>query len=222
MSSSNTLYGGIFGAFVVSCGAMVLLPHTQIGRLNPAAADWDGSTVSVPSSYPHETQKIGRITYVANGCFYCHTQQVRDPQYGPDVERGWGMRRTVARDYIFEGVPLLGSTRIGPDFSNYGTPEWRNEPQDDPKKPVKRDEAWIYRHMYEPSTIVSDSKCPPHRFLFTREEVAGSPSPDAVKVEGRYEWVPTPAMRELAEYIVGQARNGAVPEIKAKAQEEKK
>lgn len=224
MDTSNTLFGGIFGAFVVSCGAMVLLPNSQIGNLNPVVPDWDGSQASAQNSYPTETQHIGKIVYAANGCFYCHTQQVRDPQYGPDLERGWGVRRSVARDYIFEDVPLLGSSRLGPDLANYGSSTWRNEPSDDPKKPEIRNAAWIYRHMFAPRTIVSDSNCPPQPFLFERRPVGGAPSPEAVKVEGRHEWVPTPAMRELAAYVLGQNRNYPVPEAPAviKPKEEKK
>jgi cytochrome c oxidase cbb3-type subunit II len=224
MDTSNTLFGGIFGAFIVSCGAMVLIPHSQIGNLNPVAPEWDGTQLSAQNSYPIETQHIGRIAYMANGCFYCHTQQVRDPQYGPDMERGWGVRRTVARDYLFENVPLLGSTRIGPDFANYGSGTWRNEPADDPKKPAQRDAAWIYRHMFAPKTLVSDSKCPPQPFLFTKREVGSQPSPDAAHGEGRFEWVPTTEMRNLAAYILGQNRSVPLAEAPTviKPEEKKK
>jgi cytochrome c oxidase cbb3-type subunit 2 len=221
---TNTLFGGIFGAFIVSCGAMVLLPNLQIGNLTPETPEWDGSQVSVPAHYPTEQGHIGRMTYVANGCFYCHTQQVRDPQYGPDLERGWGVRRTVARDYLFEDVPLLGSSRIGPDFANYGSDTWRNEPADDPLKPAKRDAAWVYRHLYAPKSIVSDSLCPPQQYLFTRREMGSSPSRDAVHVDGRHEWIPTAEARNLAAYLLGQERSFPLPEAPTviKPKEEKK
>ena len=224
METSNSLFGGIFGAFIISCGAMVLLPNSQLANMNPVAPEWDGSQLSAQNSYPNDTQFLGRATYIANGCFYCHTQQVRDPQYGPDLERGWGVRRTVARDYMFEDVPLLGSSRIGPDFANYGSGTWRNEPKDDPKKPEVRNAAWIYKHMFAPTTIVPDSKCPPQPFLFQKKEIGGAPSPDAVQVEGRYEWIPTAEMRNLAAYILGQNRSPALPEapIVIKPKEEKK
>jgi len=224
MNNSNTLYGGVFAAFAVSCGAMVLLPNSQIGEhhLGPYAADWDGSQLSVQNTYPTETSFVGRVTYVANGCFYCHTQQVRDPQYGPDLERGWGVRRSVARDYLYEDVPLLGSSRIGPDFANYGNGSWRNEPVDDTKKPQVRNAAWIYRHMFAPKTIVNDSKCPPQPFLFERHEVGSAPSPDAVEVNGKFEYVPTAAMRDLAGYILGQSRSAAVPEAPIVIKKEEK
>ena len=35
--------------------------------------------------------------------------------------RGWGKRRSVARDYLFVERPMLGSLRIGPDLANVGT-----------------------------------------------------------------------------------------------------
>lgn len=224
METSNSLFGGIFGAFIVSVGAMVLLPNSQLANLNPVAPEWDGSQLSAQNSYPNDTQFLGRATYMANGCFYCHTQQVRDPQYGPDLERGWGVRRTVARDYIYEDVALLGSSRIGPDFSNYGSGTWRNEPKDDPKKPQIRNAAWVYQHMFAPTTIVPDSKCPPQPFLFHKKEIGSAPSPDAVHVEGRYEWIPTAEMRNLAGYILGQNRSPALPEapIVIKPEEKKK
>jgi cytochrome c oxidase cbb3-type subunit II len=225
MDTTKSLFGGIFGVFVVSCGAMVLIPNSQIGDLNPVTPDWDGSQLGVPAAYPTETRQIGRTTFAANGCFYCHSQQVRDPQYGPDMERGWGVRRTVARDYIFEDVPYLGSCRIGPDLANYGSKTWRNEPIDDPKKPARRDGAWLFRHMYAPNSVVPDSLCPPLPFLFVREEIGGALSPDAVHSEGRYQWLPTAEARNLAAYILGQDRSfplpGEAPTI-IKPQEEKK
>ena len=37
-----------------------------------------------------------------------------------DQARGWGERQSVARDYIFQIRPQLGSSRIGPDLTNLG------------------------------------------------------------------------------------------------------
>ena len=39
---------------------------------------------------------------------------------GFDVERGWGKRPSMARDYIYQKHVMLGNTRIGPDLSNFG------------------------------------------------------------------------------------------------------
>src|SRR5205823_14669236 len=62
----------------------------------------------------------GRKVYVANGCVYCHSQQVRPDYAASDIERKWGERRSAPRDYIFERPVLLGKMRMGPDLSNIG------------------------------------------------------------------------------------------------------
>ena len=43
-----------------------------------------------------------------------------DDYFNPEG-RGWGKRRSVARDYIFTERPMLGKTRVGPDLANIGS-----------------------------------------------------------------------------------------------------
>jgi hypothetical protein len=62
----------------------------------------------------------GRKIYAANGCVYCHSQQVRADYAASDIDRKWGTRRSAPRDYIFERPALLGKMRLGPDLSNVG------------------------------------------------------------------------------------------------------
>ena len=45
---------------------------------------------------------------------------IKDEYINPEG-RGWGKRRSVARDYLFIDRPMLGSLRIGPDLANVGT-----------------------------------------------------------------------------------------------------
>ncbi len=224
MEKPSTLFTGIFGAFIISTGAMVLLPNSQIGNLQPTVGDWDGTQPSPTDVYPVDRRLIGRDVYVANGCFYCHTQQVRDLQYGPDMPRGWGNRRTVARDYLYENVPLLGSTRMGPDLANYGAAGWRNEQSEDTKKPAARDAAWVFKHLYNPRTFVSDSNCPPQTGMFTRHVIGEKASPNAAFVEGREEWIPGDDARNLAAYLLSLDRSHPLPEAPTviKVKEEKK
>jgi cytochrome c oxidase cbb3-type subunit 2 len=225
MQKPSTLFTGVFGAFVVSCGAMVLIPHSQLGGLQPQV-QWDEGQNSPADVYPHSRHLAGREVYVSQGCFYCHSQQVRDPQYGADMERGWGSRRTVARDYIFEDVPLLGSMRLGPDFANYGwtakvaqkdgseksVKMWRNEPKNDTKKPEERNEQWIYRHLFNPRALFTDSKCPTYRTLFERRRIGEKPSPNAAAVEGDFEFVPTLEAEHLAQYLLALDRTHELKE----------
>jgi len=223
MEKPSTLFTGVFGAFAISCGAMVLIPYSQFGGLQPQYK-WEEGQSQPTEVYPLDVSQEGKSVYQSNGCFYCHTQQIRDEQNGLDIERGWGPRRTIARDYLYEEVPLLGSTRMGPDFTNYGTKEWRNEPADDIKKPAKRDASWIYLHLYSPRTIVRDSKCPPYRFLFEKKKIDGAPSPLAlpVPVEKGYQILPTREVEHLAQYLLNLDRTPAVDELKVEVKPEAK
>ncbi len=225
MQKPSTLFTGIFGAFAISCGAMVLLPHSQLASIQPQV-QWDEGQNSPGDVYPRERSLTGRDVYVSEGCFYCHSQQVRNVQYGPDMERGWGSRRTVARDYLYENVPLLGSMRLGPDLANFGWTAkvaqkdgseksvgmWRNEHEDDPKKPAARNEQWIYRHLYNPHAIFSDSKCPPYRHLFVTRDIGETVSPNAVEHDATQQVLPTHEAERLAQYLLSLDRTHELKE----------
>src|SRR5213080_3538664 len=62
----------------------------------------------------------GARVYAANGCVYCHSEQVRADYAGADIERKWGDRRSAPRDYIFERPVFLGKMRMGQDLANIG------------------------------------------------------------------------------------------------------
>src|SRR5215216_468859 len=151
MSRSTNLFAGLFASFAVSCLAVVLTPQTQLGSLQPQFTDDEGKVTDL---YPIDVNGIanqGREVYITEGCVSCHSQQLRDPQNGTDIDRGWGKRRTVARDYIHASPALLGANRIGPDLSNTGWTDWRNEAKGDTRRPEKRDAAWHLLHLYEPT-----------------------------------------------------------------------
>src|SRR5438874_12568979 len=138
MNRSLTFIAWIIASFALSTYALVILPQKQIGGLQSQFVDDEGKVTDI---YPIENRGLvekSRAVYQSEGCIYCHSQQVRDVQNGMDLERGWGERRPVARDYIFEQPPFLGSTRIGPDLANLCSANWRNEAKDDTLKPAKR------------------------------------------------------------------------------------
>lgn len=108
---------GIFGTFAFSWAGLALIPSMQIGHLEPQM-DEEGTDV-----YPAPKSGLadrGRRVYAANGCVYCHTQQVRPDYAASDIERKWGTRRSAPRDYIFERPAMLGRMRVGPDLANVG------------------------------------------------------------------------------------------------------
>jgi cytochrome c oxidase cbb3-type subunit 2 len=213
MSRSSYLFAGIFGSFAVSCYALVLVPQMQLGGLK-AHVDEENNDI-----YPVNNPRQGLRIYLAEGCQYCHSQQVRDPQYGTDLERGWGARRTVARDYLYESAPALGTSRLGPDLANVGGKEWRNEDKTDPRKPARRDAAWHYLHLYNPRAVVTESNMPPYRYLFTKRKIAGQRSNDAlnVEVDNGYEIVPTPEAAHLVAYLRSLDRAHSLPEVKGES-----
>ncbi len=77
------------------------------------------------SAIPGTAASRGRRIYISQGCYSCHTQQVRqlltDAYLGPASSPG---------DYAYEDPVLLGSQRIGPDLSHIGS----REPGKDPEK----------------------------------------------------------------------------------------
>ncbi|MGI8433110.1 MAG: cbb3-type cytochrome c oxidase subunit II [Chthoniobacterales bacterium] len=117
MKGLQVLFLGIFGIFGFSWLGMTVIPNLQIGSLDPQT-DEDGTDV-----YPSPDSGMavrGAQVYAANGCVYCHSQQVRPDYGGSDLERKWGERRSAPRDYLFQPIVFLGKMRTGPDLANVG------------------------------------------------------------------------------------------------------
>ena len=117
MKGLAPLFLGIFGTFAFSWVGLTVIPNWQIGHLNPQS-DEEGTDI-----YPMPQSGMvtrGARVYAANGCNYCHSQQVRAEYSGADIERKWGDRRSAPRDYIFERPVLLGKMRMGQDLANIG------------------------------------------------------------------------------------------------------
>jgi cbb3-type cytochrome oxidase cytochrome c subunit len=117
MKGLAPLFLGIFGTFAFSWVGLTVIPNWQIGHLNPES-DEEGTDI-----YPQPQSGMfqrGAHVYAANGCVYCHSQQVRAGYVSNDIERGWGDRRSAPRDYIFERPVFLGKMRMGQDLANMG------------------------------------------------------------------------------------------------------
>ena len=147
----------IFLTLGVAWLAFVVGTRSQFGDLlqSPETLNEDGSIPEDADLYPMElsgSAQQGSNEYLALGCTTCHTQQVRLEEAGFDVERGWGDRPSVPRDYILQENILLGNTRIGPDLANLGLREYSEE--------------WLHTHLFEPQSIDPQSICPPSPFLY--------------------------------------------------------
>ena len=117
MKGLAPLFLGIFGTFAFSWVGLTVLPNWQIGHLNPQSDEEGTDIYPQPQSGMFER---GARVYTANGCIYCHSQQVRPDYAAADIERGWGNRRSAPRDYIFERPVFLGKMRMGQDLANIG------------------------------------------------------------------------------------------------------
>lgn len=282
MNHGPLVFLGVFVTLVTSWFGMIFVPELQVGSLKPVAAEVSGGLY--PAAKPGMAQQ-GAEVYRQQGCYYCHSQQVRqsgvefdlyltevgdkpeqvldvvsraNPQFGaaavkklvqklpapvlsgarfedmqkvtqflkdagakfemhvvalgPDLDRGWGARRTVANDLLFERTVMLGEQRIGPDLSAIGL-----------RRP---DAAWHFNHLYAPTSVVEGSRMPAYTFLFEERPVGRIPSPDALKlaeglVKPGHEVVPKPAAQALVAYLQSLKSNVAVFEAPMKPEPKK-
>jgi len=100
------LFFGVFLLFAVSWLALVAYPYLTFAGLRQSKDEATGA--SAPLEVPGTASQGARI-YAANGCVYCHSQYVRAKDEGNDIDRKWGTRRTVARDYMFDQQVFLGA-----------------------------------------------------------------------------------------------------------------
>jgi cytochrome c oxidase cbb3-type subunit 2 len=190
MNRFRLIFTGFLLTFFSSWVGLVLLPILTVGDFKQTVDPATGAKMPPDLT---DMQRKGQKVYIANGCVYCHTQQVRPERSGTDIARGWGERRTIAEDYMTQGRALLGTMRTGPDLSNIGT---RN-PSD----------VWHLMHLYNPQTTSKGSNMPPFPFLFVTRKIEGTKSPDALNLPPEFappagmEIVPTDDAKALIAYL---------------------
>ncbi|MCO5114681.1 MAG: cytochrome-c oxidase, cbb3-type subunit I [Bdellovibrionaceae bacterium] len=92
----------------------------------------------------------GRDIYVREGCYTCHSQQIRTLPF--DVLR-FGPASSVAES-MYDRPFQWGSKRIGPDLARVGK---------------KYPHIWHYRHMRDPREVISDSLMPSYPWLLNKK-----------------------------------------------------
>jgi cytochrome c oxidase cbb3-type subunit 2 len=118
---------------------------------------------------------------------------------GADLDHGWGVRRSVAEDFLYDNPVQIGNLRVGPDLANIGV-----------RSP---DANWQLLHLYAPGSVVPGSRMPSFRYLFEVQTNSGSPSPDALNLPAAFapkpgfEVVPKPEARQLAAYLLSLRAN---------------
>ncbi len=137
MNKLVLIAGGSTLVYALLATVMGVLPGIELSR-----------TAAGPGVEPlTPLQSEGRDVYVANGCSYCHTQQVRplaqDKVFG---------RPSAPGDFAYQTPELLGSQRTGPDLTNIGA-----------RQPSA---IWQYIHLYNPRAVVPESVMPAFDWLF--------------------------------------------------------
>jgi cytochrome c oxidase cbb3-type subunit II len=137
MNALVRIVGGSTLVYACLAWTMGVLPGIELSRVPPGPG--------VEPLTALESQ--GREVYVANGCSYCHTQQVRPM----NADKVFG-RPSAAGDFKYQTPELLGSERTGPDLTNIGE-----------RQPSS---VWQYIHLYNPRAVVPQSIMPSFSWLF--------------------------------------------------------
>jgi cytochrome c oxidase cbb3-type subunit 2 len=203
VKSNSIFFVGVFAAVLASWLGIVIGADAQLGHLPPYYDDTDGATH--PDWMPGVAAR-GQAVYKDLGCAACHTQQVRRAGLGSDISRGWGDRQSVARDYIYQPSPQLGSSRIGPDLTNLAD-----------RKPSAMDSDDLMNLLYSGAEGM-----PSYRFLFETRKlgVNAQPSDKALKLTGALrppagsEIVPTMRAEALVGYLVNLRTTYTYPEAR--------
>jgi cbb3-type cytochrome oxidase cytochrome c subunit len=189
MKGITPLVLGIFGTLAFSWLGLAYVPNLQIGHLDPQSDEEGTDIYPMPKSGMAER---GRKVYVANGCFYCHSEQVRADYAASDLDRErdagpsprpkWGERRSAPRDYILARPVLLGKMRVGPDLSNIG----KAAPAEDQSAPANASPAAAASPAASAPATAPASTAPPGA-------PAPSPAPSALLAPGTSPSSPAPS-----------------------------
>ncbi len=186
MKNGPLFFLGLFFVLALSWAGLVLGTQAQLGDLAPHYDDLEGK------AFPEQSPGIaaqGLRVYQDLGCASCHTQQVRRPDFGSDKARGWGDRQSVARDYVHQSRPQLGTMRVGPDLANFGTRAAHNG----------QTAATLLADLYN-----GRNGMPAYRFLFDKHQIVGESSSKALQggAPAGYELVPSARAEALVAYLL--------------------
>jgi len=123
---------------VISVGGLV--------EILPLMASSD-ATEPYPGVTPYPAlQLAGRDIYIREGCYGCHSQQIRPfrsetERYGP---------YSVAGEFVYDRPFQFGSKRTGPDLARVGK---------------RYSDDWHRIHLTKPQDVVPDSNMPAYPWL---------------------------------------------------------
>lgn len=145
MGDTETVRGVVAPAillFAVTALAVFAFPAIDSQRESTRLA---ATVRDLPDGSP---AAVGQQLYVSEGCWVCHTQEVRavvtDVGLGPV---------SVPGDYALDDADVLGTSRIGPDLMHAGSRSPTNDP------------VWVAAHLRDPRGARPWSNMPSYAHL---------------------------------------------------------
>jgi hypothetical protein len=114
--------------------------------------------------------RLGHKTYVGEGCWHCHSQQIR-PWGGDEARYG---RRSYPEEYHnrLNMPPLWGTRRIGPDLIRRGG---------------KQSNDWHVAHFYHPPDVAPLSVMPSYPWFY--EDDGRTPNRTGLSIIAYVQWL---------------------------------
>lgn len=128
----------------------------------------------------------GHKIYIAEGCWHCHSQQIR-PVSNEDLR--WGPV-SHAREYqnVLQRPVLFGTRRVGPDLI---------------REAARRSNDWHVAHFYKPTHVSPTSVMPEYSWFFDDD---GYPNKDGMSLITYIQWLGS--WLEEYPYFAGEGPEG--------------
>lgn len=116
-----------------------------------------------------EALRVGHKAYVGEGCWHCHSQQIRPVS---NEDQRWGPI-SYASEYqnVLQRPVLFGTRRVGPDLIREGG---------------RKSNDWHLAHFYKPKSVVPVSVMPEYKWFY---DEAGYPNKTGMAVITYVQWL---------------------------------
>jgi cytochrome c oxidase cbb3-type subunit 2 len=138
--------------YLITGSLVALILGIIVTILIPALGEPDPTELAHPYT---EGELRGRLIYQREGCWYCHTQQVRSPEVGIGTIQVKGDigPASLAGDYAFQKPVYGGTERQGPDLSHVAS------------RPYGSVKEWHILHLKDPGLVSPGTLMPSYAHL---------------------------------------------------------
>jgi len=118
--------------FILGIGVTIMVPYVEAPGPSPLAQPYS------------DEEARGKMIYQREGCWYCHTQQVRAPEAGKGTvyKKGDIGPESMPGDSYYDRPPLWGTERQGPDLAHIAS-----------REPHGSSVPWHIAHLKAPDAV---------------------------------------------------------------------